>query len=95
MLRNAVATMGFKLVSFTTNIDTSGPNSFSDEVVLSAAVIVSFHYCGGNTNMGKVVLAIRGAGAYCALDVVWVGNTCTGMVTNRRTHANWTRQKTT
>ena len=76
-----------------TNIALLGLTVSNDVVLFSAAVIVSFHYCGGNTNMGKVVLAIRGAGAYCALDVVWVGNT--GMVTNRRTHANWTRQKTT
>ena len=62
-------------------------------VVLSAAVMVSFHYCGGNTNVGKIGLAIREAGASTVLYVVWVGNT--GMVKNRRTHANWTRQKTT
>ena len=37
---------------------------YSTVVVLSAAVIVSFHYCGENTNVGKIRVAIRGAGAY-------------------------------
>ena len=64
-------------------------------VVLSAAVIVSFHYCGGNTNVGKIGLVIRRAGAYRyrTLYAVWVGNT--GMVENRWTHTIWTRQNTT
>ena len=38
--------------------------TISDAVVLSAAVIVSFHYCGVNTNADKIGLAIRGADAY-------------------------------
>ena len=38
--------------------------TISDAVVLSAAVIVSFHYCGGNINVGKIGLVIRRAGAY-------------------------------
>ena len=49
----------------------------------SAAVIVSIHYCGGNTNVCKIGLAIREAGASTVLYVVSVGNT--GMVENRRT----------
>ena len=48
--------------------------TISDAVVLSGAVIVSFHYCGGNTNVGKIGLAIRGAGAYRTLYVIWVSN---------------------
>ena len=49
-----------------TNVDTStcSPKTISDTVVLLAAVIVSFHYCGANANVGKIGLAVRGAGAY-------------------------------
>ena len=48
----------------------------SDVVVLSAAVTwvtvpFPFRYCGGNTNVGELGLAISGAGGY----VGWVGNT--------------------
>ena len=41
--------------------------------MLVAAVIVSFHYYGGNMNAGKIGLAIRRAGAYttcCSTDLV-------------------------
>ena len=43
----------------------------SGVLVLSAAVTVPFHYCGGNINVGELGLAMRGAGGY----VGWVGNT--------------------
>ena len=67
--------------------------TISDAVALSVTVIASFHYCGGNTNVGKIGLAIRGADAY-RYTVCGLGR-YTGMVKNRRTHTIWTRQKTT
>ena len=66
-----------------TNILVCDP-TVSDAVVLSVALIVSFHYCGGNTNMVEIGLATRGPGEY----VSWVGNT----VKNRQSHEIWTRQ---
>ena len=59
--------------------------------MLSASVIVSFHYCGGNIDVGKIGLAIRGP--VRTLYVDWVGDGNAGMVKNRRTHAIWTREK--
>ena len=39
----------------------------SDIVVLSVADIVSFHYCGGNTNVGKIGLVMRGVSEHMGL----------------------------
>ena len=66
--------------------------TISDAVALSVTVIASFHYCGGNTNVGKIGLAIRGAGEY-RYTVCGLGG-YTGMVKNRRTNTIWKRQKT-
>ena len=68
-----------------TYVDTSSPNNFRCSRALGGSNSL-VHYCGGNTNVGKIGLAIRGAGAYTV---------CGLMGKNIWTHAIRTRQKTT
>ena len=63
----------------------------TDAVVLSAAVTVSFHYCGENTNVSEIGFAIQGTNDYLG----WVGNTIKidGIVKFGRSKTRFKRKK--
>ena len=74
VLQDAVSTMGFELVIYmdtaVTNILVCDP-TVSDAVVLSAAVTVSFHSCGKNTNASETGLQYTAPLSMW----IWLGNT--------------------